>query len=51
MLAEGVERPAEMELMRRAGVDLFQGFLFGKPNAVPATKSLVDVPVAQAMAA
>jgi EAL domain-containing protein (putative c-di-GMP-specific phosphodiesterase class I) len=49
VLAEGVERPEEMELMRRAGVDLFQGFLFGKPNPTPATAALVNVP--QAMAA
>lgn len=51
VLAEGVEKVAEMELMRAAGVDLFQGFLFGKPSATPATESLVELPVAQSLAA
>jgi EAL domain-containing protein (putative c-di-GMP-specific phosphodiesterase class I) len=47
VLAEGVEKVEEMELMRAAGVDLFQGFLFGKPNAVPATMPLVTLPQQQ----
>lgn len=38
VLAEGVETQAEHELFRRMGVDLFQGFLFGKPHPVPRTE-------------
>ena len=48
VLAEGVEKVEEMELMRRAGVDLFQGFLFGKPSPTPATAALVNLPDAVA---
>lgn len=42
VLAEGVERVEEMHAMRAIGVDLFQGYLFGKPAAQPATRALVD---------
>ena len=41
VLAEGVERAEEVQLMRDAGVDLFQGYYFGRPNAVAATRPLV----------
>ncbi|RKP45802.1 EAL domain-containing protein [Cohnella endophytica] len=40
VLAEGVEREAEWDYLRQAGVPLFQGYLFGRampvPSAVPA---------------
>lgn len=35
VLAEGVERPEELEVCREAGVDLVQGYLFGKPSPQP----------------
>lgn len=35
VLAEGVERKEEWEYLRRAGVPLFQGFLFGRAAPVP----------------
>ena len=38
VLAEGIETPREKEVMDRLGVDLYQGFLFAKPNPVPATE-------------
>lgn len=31
-LAEGVETAAEAEVLRAIGIDLYQGYLFGKPN-------------------
>ena len=34
VIAEGVERPAELATLRRLGIDLFQGFLFSRPAAV-----------------
>lgn len=37
ILAEGVETEVEFEAARELGVDLFQGYFFGKPAAVPAT--------------
>lgn len=40
VLAEGVERVEEMHVMRAIGVDLFQGYLFGKPAAEPAVQAL-----------
>jgi EAL domain-containing protein (putative c-di-GMP-specific phosphodiesterase class I) len=41
VLAEGVERAEEWEYLRKAGVPLFQGFLFGRASPVPSA-----VPVA-----
>ncbi|WP_281889643.1 EAL domain-containing protein [Paenibacillus sp. YYML68] len=35
VLAEGLERPAEWEYCRQAGVDLAQGYLLGKPAPLP----------------
>ncbi|BBI35253.1 EAL domain-containing protein [Cohnella abietis] len=36
VLAEGVERQEEWDYVRRAGVSLFQGYLFGRASPVPA---------------
>jgi EAL domain-containing protein (putative c-di-GMP-specific phosphodiesterase class I) len=36
VLAEGIETLAEKELLGGMGVDLFQGYLFGRPAPVPA---------------
>ncbi len=40
VLAEGVETAQEKELMAGIGVDLFQGYYFGRPAPVPATAAL-----------
>ena len=32
MLAEGVETRAELEVLRRCGIELFQGYLFARPQ-------------------
>ena len=32
LLAEGVETPAEYRTLRALGIDLFQGYLFGRPS-------------------
>jgi EAL domain-containing protein (putative c-di-GMP-specific phosphodiesterase class I) len=32
VVAEGVETEADLETVRRAGIDLVQGYLFGEPN-------------------
>jgi len=42
VLAEGVETEAEYELFRRLGVDLFQGYLFGRPLLEPVRHALVE---------
>lgn len=36
VLAEGVEREEEWSYLRRVGIPLFQGFLFGRASPVPA---------------
>ncbi|TFE25755.1 EAL domain-containing protein [Cohnella luojiensis] len=36
VLAEGVERQEEWDFLRKAGVPLFQGYLFGRAQPVPA---------------
>lgn len=45
VLAEGVETDAERSAMERLGVDLFQGYLFGKPAPVAAHTSQPALPV------
>ncbi|BDX05666.1 EAL domain-containing response regulator [Planctobacterium marinum] len=37
VLAEGVENSAQADVLRAIGVDEVQGFLFGKPRAMPAS--------------
>jgi len=39
ILAEGVETEAELTLMKSFGVDLFQGFLLGRPSPLPVAES------------
>lgn len=38
VLAEGVERQEEWDFLRKAGVPLFQGYLFGRAQPVPAAE-------------
>jgi EAL domain-containing protein (putative c-di-GMP-specific phosphodiesterase class I) len=40
VLAEGVETQAEWTVMEELGVDLLQGYLFGRPSPVPALTAL-----------
>ncbi len=35
IIAEGVETDQELEVVRELGIDLVQGYLFGKPQALP----------------
>jgi len=42
ILAEGVETEAELALMKSFGVDLFQGFLLGRPAPHPVSESSQD---------
>ena len=35
LLAEGIERRADLAMLTSLGVDLGQGYLIGKPNLVP----------------
>ncbi|MEO0365151.1 MAG: EAL domain-containing protein [Pseudomonadota bacterium] len=51
VLAEGVETDTEYQLFRDLGVDLYQGYLFGKPQPVPANRSLFAPPAANSDAA
>lgn len=39
VLAEGVEEPEQFEILEDRGVDLFQGYSFGRPNATPQKKA------------
>ena len=39
VLAEGVETEEELALMKSFGIDLFQGFLLGRPAPMPVTDS------------
>lgn len=40
VLAEGVETEAEFYLFRDMGIDLYQGYLLGKPQPIPVTEPL-----------
>lgn len=41
VVAEGVEREDQLELLRRAGYDLVQGFLLGRPAPIEAFEGVV----------
>ncbi|MFC5530844.1 EAL domain-containing protein [Cohnella yongneupensis] len=41
LLAEGVEREEEWSYLRRIGIPLFQGYLFGRASPVPAGNGLM----------
>jgi EAL domain-containing protein (putative c-di-GMP-specific phosphodiesterase class I) len=43
LLAEGVERPEELDLLTRLGVPLVQGYLLGRPSLTsPCRRALLD---------
>lgn len=42
-LAEGVETVAEFDWLKAAGFDLFQGYLFGKPEKEPLKQTTIDL--------
>jgi EAL domain-containing protein (putative c-di-GMP-specific phosphodiesterase class I) len=37
VIAEGIEEPAELEMLRELGVPFGQGYLLGRPEAVSRT--------------
>lgn len=45
VLAEGVETVDELSLMRELGVDLFQGFFFGRPKPIAQPGLRWEIPV------
>ena len=50
VLAEGVEREEEWRVMSGLGVNLLQGYLFGRPQPERVAHSLVQPPRAEALA-
>ncbi|HYM85042.1 MAG TPA: EAL domain-containing protein, partial [Candidatus Dormibacteraeota bacterium] len=40
VVAEGVETPAQLHLLRSIGVPLAQGYLLGRPSAIPDARTL-----------
>jgi EAL domain-containing protein (putative c-di-GMP-specific phosphodiesterase class I) len=51
VLAEGIETEAQWEVMEQLGANLLQGFLFGRPDPVPAKQPLVPARHAHPLAA
>ncbi len=45
LLAEGIETPAEAELLHELGVDLGQGYLFGRPEPATLRDQAVAPPI------
>ena len=45
LLAEGIETPAEARLLRELGVDLGQGYLFGRPERQPLRDQALAPPI------
>ena len=43
-IAEGVERPEELEALRGLGIDLIQGYLFSKPVSIASLRGEASVP-------
>ncbi|MFC4596887.1 EAL domain-containing protein [Cohnella hongkongensis] len=43
-VAEGIERPEELRLLRAMGFDFAQGYLIGRPSEVPAAANLGAIP-------
>ncbi len=50
VVAEGVERPAQAEVLIRQGCDFGQGFLFGRPAAPETCSGRIGAPAASAQA-
>jgi EAL domain-containing protein (putative c-di-GMP-specific phosphodiesterase class I) len=49
-IAEGVEQPAQLELVRDMGCDLVQGFLLGRPLPLDEVRRLISSPLARGTA-
>lgn len=41
-IAEGIEQPSQLEMARRAGCDIAQGYLLGRPAAPEVARQLID---------
>lgn len=51
VVAEGVETPTQLEILRSLGCDLIQGFLVSSPQPIDQFKTVVHRPTRRAMAA
>lgn len=45
LIVEGIETETEAAAVRRIGVDLLQGYLFGRPTGTPGASKLLSLPV------
>ena len=50
IIAEGIEKDAELQLVKKLGITLVQGYIFGKPRVLEGTERLELSPEARAVA-